>query len=133
MPTTKRNYDVGNFMINVTFMDTDSPDAVGYKSSRRSARLTHRSSLISTVRTIFWSPLYLTGLRREEEVLRVLLQEGETFVKGRIPNYVGIFIGNDVGTEPEAYEVDIELRAKFSGLRYLHHYICQTPCLDTTN
>lgn len=132
MPTTKRNYDVGNFMINVTFMDTNSPSAIGYKSSKKSARLTHRSSLISTVRTIFWSPLYLTGLRREEEVLRVLLQEGETFAKGAIPNYVGIFIGNDVGTEPEAYEVDIELRAKLGGLRYLLVDTHQRPCMHST-
>ncbi|KAF3937998.1 Seipin [Dactylella cylindrospora] len=120
MPTSRRNFEAGNFMINLTLFDEGLEAPVALASSRRPACLTYKSNLIQTMDTVMRSPLYLSGWTREEETLNILMMESEVFGKNRLPKYLGIRVGNDYSFEkaPEAYESKVYFKAKFKGLRY---------------
>ncbi|EWC47347.1 hypothetical protein DRE_00315 [Drechslerella stenobrocha 248] len=120
LPTSPHNLDAGNFMINLTLFNEDLEVPTMLATARRATRLTYKSSLVHTMDTLMRSPLYLSGWRREQETLQVLLMEGHVFEKGRLPRYLGVRVGNDYAsdTAPEAYESSVLFKARFSGLRY---------------
>ncbi|RVD86344.1 Seipin family [Arthrobotrys flagrans] len=120
LPTSPHNIEAGNFMINLTLFDENLETPGVLATSRRSACLTYRSDIINTMDTVMRSPLYLSGWRKEQEKIDVLMMEGEVFTKKRLPSYLGIRVGNDYASDkaPEAYECKILFKARFRGLRY---------------
>ena len=79
LPTSQHNHDIGNFMVNLTLFGGKIEAPLSLKSSSRVSRLTYKSPMIDTMDTLLRSPLYLSGLRREQEALNVLMMEGESF------------------------------------------------------
>ncbi|KAJ6261407.1 Seipin [Drechslerella dactyloides] len=120
LPTSPHNFDAGSFMINLTLFNGDLSQPAMVATARRPARLTYKSQIVQTLDTVMRAPLYLSGWRREQETLEVLLMEGQEFGKGRVPEFLSIRVGNDYASDkaPEAYESHVLFRARFRGLRY---------------
>ncbi|KAK6527054.1 hypothetical protein TWF281_010249 [Arthrobotrys megalospora] len=120
LPTSPHNLEAGNFMINLTLFDENLETPGMLATSRRAACLTYKSNIVNTMDTVMRSPLYLSGLRKEQENLDVLMMEGEVFAKNRLPSYLAVRVGNDYASDkaPEAYESKVFFKARFRGLRY---------------
>ncbi|KAF3917764.1 Seipin [Dactylellina cionopaga] len=120
LPTSPHNFGAGNFMVSLKLFENypETPKLIA--TSKRAACLTYRSDIIHTMDTVMRSPLYISGWRREQETLNVLMLEGEKFAKNRLPNHLTIGVGNDYASEkaPEAYESKVLFKARFGGLRY---------------
>ncbi|KAF3178790.1 hypothetical protein TWF225_007811 [Orbilia oligospora] len=120
LPTSPHNIEAGNFMINLTLFDENLETPSILATSRRAACLTYKSDIINTMDTVIKSPLYLSGWRKEQEKIDILMMEGEIFTKKRLPSYLGIRVGNDYASDkaPESYESKVVFKARFRGLRY---------------
>ncbi|KAK6349146.1 hypothetical protein TWF730_009900 [Orbilia blumenaviensis] len=120
LPTSPHNLKTGNFMVNLTLLNEglDVPGILA--TSKRPACLTYKSNIINTMDTVMRSPLYLSGWRKEQERIDILMMEGEVFTKKRLPTYLGMRVGNDYAPDkaPEAYESKVFFKARFRGLRY---------------
>ncbi|KAK6538780.1 hypothetical protein TWF694_010348 [Orbilia ellipsospora] len=120
LPTSPHNMQAGNFMINLTLLDGMTGISAQYATSKRPARLTYRSDMITTMDTLMKSPFYLSGMKREQEKLKVLLMEKQVFAKHMVPTHFAMIVGNDhaVDKAPEIYESTVFFKARFRGLRY---------------
>ena len=87
--------------------------------SRRPAILTYTSHLVSLSSRILSLPLYMLGLKQESEVLHIPMAESALFKKGRanVPAYVLLEL--QTGQEVQVYDVQIQFKARFGGLRWL--------------
>lgn len=95
-------------------------------SSRRPAILTYRSPLLDRIDTIFRAPLLITGWHRQEEKLSIPLLENiilDEEVRGAT-----LSVGPGIGV----YDVSVEFRARFQGIRWLmYNYRITTFFLAT--
>ncbi|KAH8665976.1 putative adipose-regulatory protein-domain-containing protein [Tricladium varicosporioides] len=87
-------------------------------SSRRPALLTYTSRLVSLSERIFQLPLYILGLRREDETLTIPMAESASFPRGlkNIPAFAMLEL--QAGQNLQVYDVKIRFTARFGGLRW---------------
>lgn len=95
---------------------------------RRPAILTYTSRLVSLGDRLLSLPLYLLGLRKESELLRIPLAELVSFPRGNkggnVPEYALLEI--EAGQDVQVYDVKVAFKARFAGLRwwmYNHRFI----------
>ena len=87
--------------------------------SRRPAILTYTSRLVSLSSRLFSLPLYILGLKHESEVLNMPMAESAVFKKGRTNVPAHVLLELQTGQEVQVYDVRIQFKARFSGLRWL--------------
>ncbi|KAH6678664.1 putative adipose-regulatory protein-domain-containing protein [Halenospora varia] len=87
-------------------------------SSRRPALLTYTSRLVSLSERLFQLPLYILGLRREDETLSIPMAESTSFPRGwkNIPAFAMLEL--QAGQNIQVYDVKIRFTARFGGLRW---------------
>jgi seipin len=87
--------------------------------TRRPAILTYSSRLVSSTETLFSLPLYVLGIKRESEILRVPMAERATFPKGwkNVPAFAMLELQSE--QEVQVYDVRLQFKARFGGLRWL--------------
>ncbi|CAD6506305.1 BgTH12-07231, partial [Blumeria graminis f. sp. triticale] len=140
LPHSPPNLKMGNFMLTLALLPpmqklasySEKPGIfeqisplVSFKDeniifvSRRPVLLTYKSRLISLASRFFALPLYTLGLRTESENLLVLMGENISFLRGKkhIPGYALIEV--EAGQDIQIYEVFIQFKAQFRGLRWL--------------
>jgi hypothetical protein len=116
LPSSDRNYDIGNFMVRV---DLASNDGKIIHSSSRPAILTYQSPLLRLMNTLARSLLLITGWSREAEALTLPLMEGVTDSYDSPITHAIITVSSP---KLMIYEARLHLRAQFKGLRYLMYY-----------
>jgi len=131
LPTSPENLNRGNFMCFVYVFDTPSPNlarrtpnyffahADAKEVSKRTllwafrpAIMTYSTPLLRTMKTLITAPLLLTGLKKQEEVLKVVMAEATSF--SAIPRSAVV----EVDPNLAVYEAELEFVARFSGLRW---------------
>jgi seipin len=131
LPTSPENLNRGNFMCFVYIFDTPSPNPtrrtpnyffahadakeVSKKTllwAFRPAIMTYSTPLLRTMKTLITAPLLLTGLKKQEEVLKVVMAEATSF--SAIPRSAVVEVDPDLAV----YEARLEFVARFSGLRW---------------
>lgn len=92
--------------------------------TRRSAILTYSSCLVSSTETLFSLPLYVLGVKRESETLCVPMAELATFPKGwkNVPGFAMLELQSE--QEVQVYDVRIQFKARFGGLRWVMYNHC---------
>ena len=88
--------------------------------SRRPAILTYASPEVELVHKLTNLPWYALGWRTESDCVRVTMFEGVQFAKGwkNIPDAAHVTVEAD--KKMQFYEVDVQVHARFQGLRYAH-------------
>lgn len=149
LPRSPTNVQAGNFMLDLSllspsykpgltttaetpvtpFVDRSTiPSEYILFNSRRPTLLTYQPPLISLSRQLWSLPLHILGVRkRDAEVLSIPMAETVSFSKGwrNIPNtvYVEVQIPSQELNKPghgiEVYEMNLKLRARFEGLRWI--------------
>ncbi|KAL7272950.1 putative tubulin--tyrosine ligase pby1 [Rhizina undulata] len=119
-PTTPTNIEIGNFMLFLSFYSTPNPPASALSDhyllarSQRPAILTYHSPLLQTLQTLLKTPLFLTGLSRQQETLTIPLFESITFPD--TPKSARIEIAAE---KLGVYDLKLEFYANFTGLRWV--------------
>ena len=150
LPRTPNNLAAGNFMIDLSLLPS-SPTSFGPEvlaaplatsnttasvlaRSRRPTILPYHSPLVDTASTLTGLPWYVTGWKRESEVLKVSMFEGVEFAKGwrNVPQNVKITIEAD--QKMQFYDVGVIVVAKLGGLRWFlyHHRILSFLIFSST-
>jgi hypothetical protein len=135
VPKSPRNSELGNFMLDMVMLAPSYKQPVSSTSnvrsfipadtilysSRRPAILTYRSELVGFAGRVLGLPWYLTGWRREAEKLRIPMAEAISFDKSKksIPSKVYLEIQTTGEQSLEVYNMQLLLRARFSGLRWV--------------
>jgi seipin len=137
LPRSPPNLGAGNFMLDMmllssaykpssgsldlplTIRDSISSEAILF-SSRRSAILTYQSRLVRLSKQFAGLPWYILGWRREAETLEIVMAEGIRFPRGtrNVPETIFLELQSRE-TDIEVYDVQLKLRARFSGLRWI--------------
>lgn len=136
LPRSPPNLEAGNFMLEMALLSpaytpssqsADTPfdihgpstnEAVVF-SSRRPAILTYHSRLINLSKQVFGLPWYLLGWRDAEQ-LEIVMAEGVSFKKGwrNVPTVAYVEVQGR-GQSLQVYDVQLKLRARYEGLRWL--------------
>jgi seipin len=153
LPRSPTNLAAGNFMLDLSLLSTTSPilehasTIPGLQSTtiapqpqeilhraRRHAILTYESPLVSISKKIWSLPWYLLSLKREDETLQVPIYETLTFPRGQknVPRSLFLEIQSPnqdparggTGRAVEVYNVEVHIRAVFSGLRWWMYNHC---------
>lgn len=125
LPPTPSNLDVGNFMVDLTLLAPPSGTGLAAVSnkpnpihhSRRPAILTYTSPLVDVARRVLRLPLYMVGWRREAQTLEVPMMEKIEFARGarNLPEGLRLELHSD--GKMQVYSVQVEFRARFTGMR----------------
>ncbi|KAF8245312.1 hypothetical protein K440DRAFT_416784 [Wilcoxina mikolae CBS 423.85] len=110
LPSSPRNIDHGNFNCHVSI---STPSGGRLMEARRPGIMTYTSPLLATLKTLFASPLLVTGVTRQEERLRIVIAEPVEF-EGE-PGGVRVSIDDGIAV----YEARLEFVARFEGLRWV--------------
>ncbi|KAK2750995.1 hypothetical protein FQN57_000070 [Myotisia sp. PD_48] len=127
IPSTPSNRAVGNFMIDLKLLQ-NLDHSPGYASnasrnyavrSRRPASLTYASPMVDITRRFSMLPLYVLGLKRETENLKVRILERIEFPRSgkSVPEALRLEIQSE--TYMHIYKASIRFDARFSGLRWV--------------
>ncbi|EPY52728.1 siepin [Schizosaccharomyces cryophilus OY26] len=81
IPRSRRNREVGNFMISVDFHGRTEQTTI--KSVSRTVLFPHYSSIHEQLKLVLCFPLYLAGILEERDTVSVKLLESEMFGKHR--------------------------------------------------
>jgi hypothetical protein len=138
LPRSPPNLQAGNFMLDMVMLaptyrpfattqgdvylnarESIPKDAILF-SSRRPAILTYHSEIVSLSKEIASLPWYILGLHRNAEKLEINMAEGVSFPKGwqNIPNNVYLELQGR-GQDIQVYDLQLKLRARFRGLKWL--------------
>lgn len=90
--------------------------------SRRPAILTYASPVVDTANRVSKLPLYVFGLKREEETLQVTMMEKVEFAKGKrtVPHSVRLDLQSV--ERMQIYNAVVRFDARFTGLKYALYY-----------
>ncbi|XP_056586126.1 seipin [Triplophysa dalaica] len=113
MPESPANEQLGMFMVKMTCY---SKDGTVMTSVARSTMLHFRSNLLQTMSTLLFSPLLLTGLSEQKQLI-----EMELFPEFRSDIYqpaVGAVIEIQ-SRRVQIYSAQLRIHAYFTGIRYL--------------
>ncbi|KAM4618873.1 seipin-like [Polymixia lowei] len=113
MPESPINEQLGMFMIKM-FCYTKGGETVS--SVARSAMLHYRSSLLQTLSTLFFSPLLLTGMTEQKQLIEV-----ELFSDYKTNAYLPT-IGAVIEIQSkrvQIYSAELRIHAYFTGIRYV--------------
>jgi len=115
LPTSDRNYALGNFMVKVELLNEDGQSV---HVSSRPAILQYESPVQRLARTLTTLPLLLINWHQEVQSLSVMLFE--SFVQGSdIITSARVSVGN---SRLEVEHADLSLVAHLHGLRYMMYY-----------
>ncbi|KAI5622302.1 seipin [Silurus asotus] len=115
MPESPVNEQLGMFMIK---MSCYTKDGKTVSTVARSAMLHYRSSLLQTLSTLVFSPVLLTGLSEQKQLIEV-----ELFSDYRSDSYhptIGAVIEIQ-SRRVQIYSAQLRIHAYFTGIRYLLH------------
>ncbi|KAF3491518.1 uncharacterized protein GIQ15_01035 [Arthroderma uncinatum] len=127
LPSTPGNRAAGNFMLDLAFLE--EPDDLSGSTanvsgnvllrSRRPAMLTYTSPMVDTARQLWRLPLYILGLKREAEELKIGLMERVQFPrgKGKVPK--GLRLRIQSHERIQVYKASVRIDARFTGLRWI--------------
>lgn len=89
--------------------------------TRRTAVLRWKSDIVSGVQKAVELPWYVLGVRDERETLRVKMLTGASFERGwrNVPRLARLEIQSRNAEPLRIYNVRLEIRARFTGLRWL--------------
>ncbi|XP_021475513.2 seipin [Oncorhynchus mykiss] len=113
MPESLVNKQLGMFMIKMSCYTNDGQTVAAVV---RSAMLHYRSSLLETLNTLLFSPLLLTGMTEQKQLVEV-----ELFSHYKANSYqptVGAVIEIQ-SQRVQVYSVQLRIHAFFTGIRYL--------------
>lgn len=89
-------------------------------SSRRPAIMTYRSPLLERINTLVRAPLLVSGWQRQEEILSVVLLKDVVLASRVRTASVSIDVpSSSAATTIDVYDVAVEFRARFTGVRWL--------------
>lgn len=89
-------------------------------SSRRPAIMTYRSPLLERIDTLVRAPLLVSGWQRQEEIISVVLLEDVVLASRVRTASVSIDApSSSTTTTIDVYDVAVEFRARFTGVRWL--------------
>ncbi|KAI5858519.1 putative adipose-regulatory protein-domain-containing protein [Tricharina praecox] len=112
LPASPRNVEVGNFDVDLSLHSTGGV----LLHTRRPGILTYRTPLLTTLRTLAFSPLLVAGLVRQEETLRIALAEAAVWT--REPTTATVLLNERINV----YEARLEFVASLQGLRWAMYY-----------
>ncbi|KAI9738881.1 MAG: hypothetical protein M1818_005194 [Claussenomyces sp. TS43310] len=136
LPRSPPNLAAGNFMLDLSLLSpsyipesrdltmpmarSSIPTEAILFSSRRPSILTYHSDLVNLSKEIAALPWFLFGFKRDEEKLEITMAESVTFAKGwrNVPKWVYLEL-QARGPDIQIYSVQLTLRAKFGGLRWI--------------
>ncbi|XP_028839159.1 seipin isoform X2 [Denticeps clupeoides] len=113
MPESPVNEQLGMFMVK---MSCYSRDGQIISSVARSAMLHYRSTLLQTISTLFYSPLLVTGLSEQKQLVEV-----ELYSDYRANSYqpaIGALVEIQ-SLRVQIYSAQLRIHAYFTGIRYL--------------
>ncbi|XP_029557009.1 seipin isoform X1 [Salmo trutta] len=113
MPESLVNKQLGMFMIKMSCYTNDGQTVAAVV---RSAMLHYRSGLLQTLNTLLFSPLLLTGMTEQKQLLEV-----ELFSDYKANSYqptVGAVIEIQ-SRRVQVYSAQLRIHASFTGIRYL--------------
>lgn len=99
-------------------------------SSRRPAIMTYRSPLLERIDTLVRAPLLISGWQRQEEILSVVLLE-DVVLASRVRT-ASVSIDAPSSSTIGVYDIAVEFRARFTGVRWLMHNYRITTFLVAT-
>uniref|UniRef100_A0A671S9H8 Seipin n=1 Tax=Sinocyclocheilus anshuiensis TaxID=1608454 RepID=A0A671S9H8_9TELE len=115
MPESPVNEQLGMFMVKMSCYTTDGTVV---QSVSRSTMLHYRSNLLQTMSTLLFSPLLLTGVSEQKQLIEVEL----------LPDFKSDFYQPAVGAvieiqsrKVQIYSAQLRIHAFFTGIRYLLH------------
>jgi len=113
IPASPRNIEQGNFDVDLELRDTFAV----LLHTRRPGILTYRTPLLTTLRTLAFSPLLIAGVSRQEETLQIALAESAVFA--REPRTAAVTLSSRIAV----YEAKLEFVASLQGLRWaMYHW-----------
>ncbi|XP_026879626.2 seipin isoform X2 [Electrophorus electricus] len=113
MPESPVNEQLGMFMVR---MSCYTKNGITVSTVTRSAMLHYRSSLLQTLNTLVFSPLLLTGLSEQKQLIDV-----ELFSDYKSDSYqptIGAVIEIQ-SRQVQIYSAQLRIHAYFTGIRYL--------------
>ncbi|XP_007244576.3 seipin isoform X1 [Astyanax mexicanus] len=113
MPESPVNEQLGMFMIK---MSCYTKDGTVVSTVARSAMLHYRSSLLQTLSTLFFSPLLLTGMSEQKQLVEVELFSG--YKSDSYHPTTGAVIEIQ-SRRVQIYSAQLRIHAYFTGIRYL--------------
>lgn len=138
MPRSPPNLKMGNFMVDLVMLSptykpvarpspTDPFDIRSWIpagailfSERRPAILTYHSDVVRIGKQIASLPSYLLGWRHETERIELHMAEGVSFQKGWASMPTKVYLDlQSRGHDIQIYAVNLILRARFTGMRWL--------------
>ncbi|KAA8646141.1 seipin [Aspergillus tanneri] len=130
LPRTPSNLATGNFMLDLTLFPPSSSSFItganasmyAISRSRRPAILTYASPLVDMASKLSFMPLYVFGWHREAEILEVPMMEKIEFARGwrNVPDSLRLEIHSQ--EQMQVYKAKVEIRARFTGLRWMIYY-----------
>ncbi|XP_016376975.1 seipin-like [Sinocyclocheilus rhinocerous] len=115
MPESPVNKQLGMFMVKMSCYTTDGTVV---QSVSRSTMLHYRSNLLQTMSTLLFSPLLLTGVSEQKQLIEVELFPD--FKSDLYQPAVGAVIEIQ-SRKVQIYSVQLRIHAFFTGIRYLLH------------
>ncbi|KAF9949554.1 Berardinelli-Seip congenital lipodystrophy 2 (seipin) [Mortierella alpina] len=123
VPASKRNVEIGNFMVVVTLLRADGRVV---RSSSRPAILTYQSTPLKLMRTAWKAVPLVLDWSKEDQIIKVPLIEN--FVEDSL-NPVTKALVSISTPELQVYRSTIHIDAHFQGLRYFMYYWKGTTAL----
>nr|XP_055036958.1 seipin isoform X1 [Misgurnus anguillicaudatus] len=115
MPESPVNEQLGMFMVKMTCY---TRDWTVITSVVRSTMLHYRSNLLQTMSTLFFSPLLLTGMSEQKQLIEVELFPD--FKSNTYQPAIGAMIEIQ-SRRVQIYSAQLRIHAYFTGIRYLLH------------
>ncbi|KTF94666.1 hypothetical protein cypCar_00006175 [Cyprinus carpio] len=115
MPESPVNEQLGMFMVKMSCYTTDGTVV---QSVSRSTMLHYRSNLLQTMSTLLFSPLLLTGVSEQKQLIEVELFPD--FKSNLYQPAVGAVIEIQ-SRRVQIYSAQLRIHAFFTGIRYLLH------------
>uniref|UniRef100_A0A672Q3L7 Seipin n=1 Tax=Sinocyclocheilus grahami TaxID=75366 RepID=A0A672Q3L7_SINGR len=115
MPESPVNEQLGMFMVKMSCYTTDGTVV---QSVSRSTMLHYRSNLLQTMSTLLFSPLLLTGVSEQKQLIEVELFPD--FKSDLYQPAVGAVIEIQ-SRKVQIYSAQLRIHAFFTGIRYLLH------------
>ncbi|KAK2880106.1 hypothetical protein FQN49_000553 [Arthroderma sp. PD_2] len=127
LPYTPANRAAGNFMLDLAFLQEpdDLSGSIANVSenvllrSRRPAMLTYTSPMVDTARQLWRLPLYVLGLKREAEELKIGMMERVQFPRGKGMVPRGLRLEIQSRERIQVYKASVRIDARFTGLRWV--------------
>lgn len=112
MPESKRNQEVGMFMVCLELKDAEK---IVMDQSCRAAMLHYKSPLLQTMMTTMFAPVFISGSAEEKQMVVVELFSGFEEDPMRPVTEAMVQVRSQ---HVEVYKVALRIHAHFTGLRY---------------